>query len=108
MDGGAHFVGVSDAAGAWGDDFSGLQQGNDLRTTGAVAEADEGEGGVATDHRRRILEHLEECFVESGDGGVLTHDPGVRVAYFFNGMGGQANHFRVPPYGVRILMAHAL
>src|SRR5713101_2840578 len=70
--------------------------------------ADEVEGGVAADHRRRIVEHLEECFVEGGAGSVLAHDPGISVANFFDRVGGKTDHFWVPEAHARVVASHAL
>src|SRR5258708_5571660 len=71
MDGGAHFVRVRYAAGTGSDDSGGLQEGDDLGTAGSVSKADKRKGGVAADHRGRILQHLEQRLVEAGAGSVL-------------------------------------
>ena len=71
-------------------------------------EKDKREGSVATDHRGFIPEHFKESFVKGGDGVVLPHDPGVGVADFFDRMGSQAHHFRIPAHRGGIVVAHAL
>ncbi len=79
-----------------------------MGTTGGVAEADEGEGGIAAHHRGWIQEHLEQSFVEGGAGSVLAHDPGISVANFFDRVGGKTDHFWVPEAHARVVASHAL
>src|SRR4029077_12310483 len=101
-------IGVRDAAAGGGYDPHRLEQGDDLRAAGGIAEADKREGGIAADHRRRILEHFEERLVKAWHGSILTHDPGVGVAHFFDGMRGKTDHFRMPSRRSGIVAAHAL
>ena len=108
VDGGSYFIRVRNAASKGSYDSGGLEQGDDVGTAGCVTKTNEREGGVATDHRGWILEHLEERFVKGGAGGVLAHDPRVSIAHFFDWVRGEANEFGIPARGGRVVARDAL
>src|SRR5206468_2024583 len=108
VDGGSRFIGIRNVACEGSDDSGGLEERDDLGAAGIIAKADQRKSGVAADHRRRILEHLEERFVKARRGSVLAHDPGVGVANFFDGMRSEADQLRVPACRSGVVVAHAL
>src|SRR5208282_429611 len=89
-----------------------LEEFEDLGPSSCVAEADQGKGGVASHGERRVGEHFQESFMESGGGcffadDILAHDPGVGVADFFDGIGGQANDLGIPLDHAWVVSSHA-
>ncbi len=108
VNGRAGTVGVGDAAAGWGSDLNGLQQGYDLRASCGVAEADQRQCGVAANHVRRILQHFQKRVMKSCTGRVLPHDPGVGVADFFDGIGGQADEVGIPALRGGVIVRHAI
>jgi len=63
---------------------------------GIVLEADQGEGGIALDHRIWILQHRQKGLVEFGRGVVLAHYPSVGHADFVNGIFCKRDDLRIP------------
>jgi hypothetical protein len=60
MDCGTGTVGIDDGSSGGSGDLRGLEQGDDLRAAGRVSEANQRESGVAADHGRLVLQHLQE------------------------------------------------
>ena len=72
---------------AGGGDLDRLQKRQNLRAATGISEAHQREGSVPPDHERRIAQHLQQSTVEVGDCIVLSHDPGIGIAYFFHRVG---------------------
>jgi hypothetical protein len=90
--------------------MSRLEERENLRPSGGVPEAHQGECRIASDHQRRIIEHLKQGLVKAGAGGVgvLAHHPSVGVTHFVHGIRRQANDIRIPAGYASIVPADTL